>query len=103
MSGHTPGPWKVEGAKQEGLSVRADHYGVVCNIPGYGVGAREANARLIAAAPEILQALENLEVAMNTVNYVWDKQPENMWKAMQRVDADLKAARAAIAKAKGEA
>lgn len=57
--------------------------------------------RLAAAAPELLQALENLEVAMNTFNYVWDKRPENMWKAMRRVDADLKAARAAIAKAKG--
>jgi hypothetical protein len=57
VSNHTKGPWKLCGGKQESLSIRADHYGVICDIPGYGVGSRMANANLMAAAPEMLSDL----------------------------------------------
>ena len=93
MSGHTKGPWKLDGGKQEWFSVRADHYGVVCNIPGYGIGAREANARLIAAAPELLEALEECkEVMADPFAY-----------GETCISDAIAKARAAIAKAKGEA
>lgn len=52
---HTPGPWNVFESKIEGtwidpIGVRVDD----CGDPKY----REANARLIAAAPDMLRALE---------------------------------------------
>ncbi|MCK8669409.1 hypothetical protein M1M11_31485 [Pseudomonas azerbaijanoccidens] len=110
---HTPGPW----FSPDGKTIKQDYRSIgLSESAGCMIGAVmggptsgptfievaeevEANTRLIAAAPELLQALQNLEVAMNTVNYVWEKRPENMWKAMQRVDEDLKSAREAIAKA----
>ncbi|KKL66029.1 hypothetical protein LCGC14_2149090 [marine sediment metagenome] len=49
---HTPGPWTVE----EGPSVYARNREPVANM-GF-TEAREANAKLIAAAPELLKALE---------------------------------------------
>jgi hypothetical protein len=54
MTNHAKGPWVVCKAKQEHLSIRAEGYGVICDIPGYGVGSRIANANLIAAAPDLL-------------------------------------------------
>ena len=60
---HTPGPWFLT---PEGYGVyKGDSYGdrgdMVCTLPGYGSDAstRIANARLIAAAPELLSALED--------------------------------------------
>ena len=107
---HTPGPW----FSPDGKTIKQDYRRIgLSEAAGCMIGAVmggstsgpafieideevAANTQLIAAAPELLQALENLEVAMNTVNYVWSKRPENLWKAMQRVEEDLKAARAAI-------
>jgi len=69
---HTPGPWQIAEAVQSRYTptnmrrVRAvdeghDH-GAVCEV--YGVrddSVAAANARLIAAAPELLAALVNIE------------------------------------------
>ena len=57
---HTPGPWSVEADKaRNNLVVSSDTTGdVVCEVvsePGSDPVA-EANARLIAAAPELLEA-----------------------------------------------
>ncbi len=55
---HTPGPWKVS----------SDHYHIckgatavaaVFGTTGHDAARSEANARLIAAAPELLEALEH--------------------------------------------
>jgi hypothetical protein len=95
MSEHTKGPWKVCGAKQESLSIRADHHGVICDIPGYGVGARMANADLIAAAPDLLEACRAL------IDY--DEMSEGDDGALIMHYADmLRLARTAIAKARGD-
>jgi hypothetical protein len=95
ISGHTKGPWVVN----EPHAVRS-HSRQVLNETGYivaecqewntGTGrCANANARLIAAAPELLAALRELTIAAEASG--WD------------VDADnapiLNAARAAIAKA----
>ena len=77
MSEHTPGPWKVVG-----LSVISDS-GIICNPPSGPIDELEANARLIAAAPDMLEALEM------SVRYL-EGWPAQDW------------AIAAIAKAKGE-
>lgn len=83
---HTPGPWRksgviIKGANGEAvcfLSQRNDDH----RKPD---GELEANARLIAAAPKLLEALEVIVAAFDG----------------DIADA-LKAAQAAIAEAKGE-
>ena len=54
----TPGPWIVGGKEGNKLSVNADPYFVALVDDG---DSQEANARLIAAAPELLEALLDLE------------------------------------------
>jgi len=68
MSGHTEGPWAPEFA--EAYSVRAPHGGIVAQIHNLrgrsGLAGRisgdeaAANARLIAAAPELLEACQTI-------------------------------------------
>ena len=96
MNKHTPGPWRLEwweykGRREPVLTVRTDADAVAQVMGLWRDGAddsdeRQANARLIAAAPDLLAALESL---LNETNAgTWDCLP-----------ADL--ARAAIAKARG--
>ena len=85
---HTPGPWFVDATRQKGLAIRADSK-MVCQIPGYGVGTRVDDARLIAAAPELLKTLRHVEGALLDIT-------------CERTSI-LKGVRAAIAKATGEA
>jgi hypothetical protein len=92
---HTPGPWFVtpDGAavyEKDGYGYRGD---TVCGLPSRS-DSRAANARLIAAAPDLLEALK---VAAKAELY----DP-----ATGLIDADVldivqDVARAAIAKATG--
>lgn len=81
---HTPGPWELRGCR-----LVTDHHGVVIaeRISANGPGTPEANARLIAAAPELL------ELAKFMVLNIGGYDPEKA--------RDM--ARAAIAKATGGA
>jgi hypothetical protein len=84
---HTPGPWKVhtEGKKTGILtSDNVDHVATVHNLY-----RQEANARLIAAAPELLEALAVFlaQYASHSTDPDREARPE------------IKLARAAIAKA----
>ena len=98
MIGHTPGPWVAVHNNWEVSTIYAGALPVaVCHIDGdvseetEGIlsGIKDANARLIAAAPDLLEALKDavctLEVSYTASDYAIDK------------------ARAAIAKATGEA
>ncbi len=55
---HTPGPWKEVG----GRAVFGPDHIVICRCGNYSksIMEDEANARLIAAAPDLLDALRNL-------------------------------------------
>ena len=59
MSKHTPGPWK---ASALGRTVTDGAEQVVCRPSAYANNAERqvANARLIAAAPELLDALQEI-------------------------------------------
>lgn len=69
---HTPGPWRLDnniayGWKTNPFSItvrkRGVHSTTVANIPAKQTISRdeaEANARLIAAAPELLEALKDM-------------------------------------------
>jgi hypothetical protein len=56
---HTPGPWKYTISKNSGRHQISDAKcgGQVCAIWSRGKDITEANARLIAAAPDMLEAL----------------------------------------------
>jgi hypothetical protein len=90
MSKHTPGPWSVDDPHQI-WAESAGEYVAITRVEDWDTIPREqaeANARLIAAAPELLEALK----AMLTN---WEEAPA------YGSDAAAKA-RAAIAKATGE-
>lgn len=64
MSNHTPGPWRIE---RQNPSPTTGEWMIAGSAPGYlaeirdcGSGDPSANARLIAAAPDLLEALEEL-------------------------------------------
>lgn len=86
---HTPGPWFVNGPWHIQSDTKLAVPSIVGNVlqPRNGdIQEREANANLIAAAPELLEALENILIYLGD----WDTD-----------DEECVAARAAIAKAKG--
>ena len=89
---HTPGPWCVEHLPDDGPSIHTDEAGIARRIAGVDMGGwrktsrkeAEANARLIAAAPELLEALRDLLSLHPGTENKWTQQ-----------------AQAAIAKAEG--
>lgn len=94
---HTPGPWKTfdDPKSNYGVQVNADNAvkakKVVCRVGGPD---RDANARLIAAAPDMLAALKEgaqclEDVARDEGGWAWEEVLDGM--------------RTAIAKATGEA
>jgi hypothetical protein len=101
MSGHTPGAWTLF---QDGANTYRFEVGVLSPkgariitaripTPRRSPGECEANARLIAAAPALLDALRRLTALVEE-----PRQP-NPWET----DAVLMAARAALAAAVGDA
>jgi len=72
---HTPGPWSIgdRQANNNTLPIHADiHIEPIASIlprPFYA-DTQEANARLIAAAPEILSLLESLTFIAETVAHL---------------------------------
>jgi len=107
---HTPGPWTYEGDHTHrqfnirmlghliGTKDEAKHICTVNNLPTHVLANRdpataEANARLIAAAPELLEALKRAAFALESAV---------MLQGLAELAPYANAARAAIAKAKGE-
>ena len=85
MSKHTPGPWRIGTPPPNGEQTIGTQHGLMVAVVTTGSGVpTKANARLIAAAPELLEALQEIVNAADG-------------------DAGLKKARAAIAKATGGA
>ena len=89
---HTPGPWKV--AEAEFIEGQDDCFKFHIQMPPGKGCISKANCNVIAAAPDMLEALVDLDEAC------WDFEDHaNAWE----MRVALKKARAAIAKAKGEA
>ena len=89
---HTPGPW-VQPMQANGANVRHPHIisdgGEIAITTWQGSEQKtNANARLIASAPDLLEALEEIVSAADGDGW-------------SQIDADLRKARAAIAKATG--
>ena len=111
MSKHTPGPWIVEDSRklkrkalrQNLLMVVAENGGMPGLIVNQGAitSTDEANGRLIAAAQDLLEALEAMLVMMDA-----GPKPKKLDDALTWRQNDEKArgmAAAAIKKARGEA
>ncbi len=98
---HTSGPWMhATGGDWDGAHITDKHGRIVadcqgCDIPG-ACGEAKANARLIAAAPDMLAALESLTVGLSPASV--DMQRENL-ADLCRVCREI--AENALAKAKG--
>ena len=94
MSKHTPGPWNIGAPPPNGEQTIGTQQGLMVAVATTGAGVpTEVNANLIAAAPELLEALEALTLIMNlNDDDVWT---DESWQVA------LNKARAAIAKATG--
>lgn len=59
MSKHTPGPWRV-GESCRVADIKAGYNALIARVEIESAGDRgDANARLIAAAPDLLEALKH--------------------------------------------
>lgn len=93
---HTPGPWNWgEGVGEQPVGALYGATGLICDFgdatpyyPAEGTPPNEADKALIEAAPDLLNALENLAIA---VAMDWE------------LDGVLEVSSAAIAKARREA
>jgi hypothetical protein len=91
MTQHTPGPWFV--TPDDFAVYEKDEYGyrgdTICTVPAGDPAIRAANARAIAALPDLLEACQTLATLLDTDD----------WFATGRLAVEQ--ARAAIAKARG--
>jgi hypothetical protein len=95
---HTPGPWTARQNPEPESFLRHSFFidggepqrAPVAEVRHYYDGEGRANARLIAAAPELLEALENIDANLTGKDCL-----------AQRVEDSIRRARAAIAKARG--
>ena len=90
MSKHTPGPWRYMAGTHSHYDSEGKAIARVYGPRGIDCSRRDANARLIAAAPDLLEALKGMLSRT-------DGQAIYNFMEPQR-----EAARAAIAKATGE-
>ncbi len=112
MSGHTPGPWMYDMGYTGAMIHQYDPNGYKTPIgcPRYiadvhqhttddGPAQSEADARLIAAAPELLEVLAEVEALTEGAHdYATDTGP-SCWIDVHGLVVEI---RAAIAKARGE-
>lgn len=127
-SKHTPGPWRNEGEDNAGgypfLDIWAGEVGTrecrkICEVASDHDDETDdfvltdechANARLIASAPELLEALEGLLANLDMESAQTDSEPDDAsvgWNGdgtpMTMTFGHIRRARAAAAKARGEA
>lgn len=96
----TPGPWKVEPVNYDGDGGTLVRFNGVCIANVWGVleyrqvdEESSANAHLIAAAPELYEAMEDLLTVL----------ADRKYKGFEaRLESHSRIARAALAKARGE-
>jgi len=99
MANHTSGPWEV--LQSDGyLQIVSDGniaHGVASVYARNGVSAMYANAKLIAAAPDLLEALEKL-----LFNHICLVESGDCGKWNVEEEVEVIAARKVISRAKGE-
>jgi hypothetical protein len=104
---YTPGPWKVAGDPQSPEIEGGDKLTLAFVNTSYSISDAEAqaNAQLIAAAPELLEGLKFLfeEIdAGNIVRNITDDAKSDWSQRMLSLTQRLRKAQDAIAKAEGQ-
>ena len=81
---HTPGPWEYQEESDAYTHiVRAKNNYMICHLSQNTSGATEANARLIAAAPELLEAIKYYFRVLDEVNgKEWRDKPDHVTSKM---------------------
>ena len=95
MAEHTPGPWEVD---RDFYEIQANLGMIsICDVLSADVADWEANARLIAASPELLTELEK------AAPVICSKLCASVWSAWEGRPhcSQCRSIRAAIAKARG--
>lgn len=86
MSKHTPGPWRLSGNQIDGHFVfQGDTANLIAWLHDGTIkenGIEDANARLIAAAPTLVAALEGLMEAVPAQTNDRDWWPDELTRAM---------------------
>ena len=102
MNKHTVGPWYATGEHVQSAALNEDNY--VCRTEGSSKEEVLANALLIAAAPDLLAALESILAYAENEAHTLDSLKDSEFSAYEAFAAleAVDSARAAIAKAKGE-
>ena len=88
---HTPGPWRYEESTKTIRALPSNYW--LCTMDSWdGAVSHEANAALIAAAPELLEALKGVVMLWDDLySGMQDGEEASLWEAAKR----------AIAKAEG--
>lgn len=90
---HTPGPWTIDerdyaGVKWDAIIRNRDNDPVACvGMAGYAQNTSEANARLIAAAPDMLEELRDALAALEA-NFVEPKLQETIRQTIAKATGD---------------
>ncbi len=99
MSKHTPGPWTIE-RNERGTSIKAIGPLQAEEYAGSAwLDVSDVDARLIAAAPDLLEALKDL---LPILDKAWDYDGDVFGRLHNDAVDAWRQARAAIAKATGE-
>ncbi|TCW00440.1 hypothetical protein [Biostraticola tofi] len=91
----TPGPWENVGGWVDSKGKDSKIICAIASVSTQEEGIQEANARLIAAAPELLEALQDMVAIVKKNSYPCPDKPNSTWGRME-------AAKAVINKALGE-
>jgi hypothetical protein len=113
MSEHTPGPWKIlrwADEKKGFIAIVNDATGAhICDVFPFGTRAlaqslavHQANARLIAAAPDLLNGCNAL-LGLLQIVCIRDDVPSDIRRIFEGGNHRIEEARGAIAKATGAA
>lgn len=109
---HTPGPWTIHNGGSSEYYIKADNWVIAetCKSHATMSSTESANAHLIAAAPDMLEALEGaverLRSAWAAIEHLRDHAPDTLKKLaeeeMDEIEQFGPTMDRAIAKARGE-
>lgn len=100
---HTPGPWKIDGNQVKWIDHGKWHCVASVNNKLLTQGGNEANARLIAASPELLEACKKSYLWLSEqLDYEIDQARKDDGEHPYELEKDCQLLRDAISKAEGE-
>lgn len=89
---HTEGPWKPYATRNDLALVTSETGLICCGITGWRTGEDRANARLIAAAPDMLKTLQKVAKLLKSLDQNLDsvlRHVATAVKAAESTDEDL--------------